>query len=282
MADIKYGISVSPAGPAGNPRTMADLGALAEQSGWDGFFVEDYLVFQGRLGTPTYDPWVVLAAVAMSTDRLRLGPMVTPLPRRRPWKVAAEAMTLDHLSEGRVVLGVGVGGGQDVNFSTTGEPTDSRVLAERLDEGLDIIDRLWTGQPVTYAGRHYQLDGLQLQPTPVQQPRIPIWIGGDLMHTGVRSRLARWDGSCAYSSARQIMTAADVHDTIGLVERERGMRDGYDICMGGSSRRPDPEEERAHIRSVAEAGATWWVEWVAPGEVETAREAIGRGPVRID
>jgi alkanesulfonate monooxygenase SsuD/methylene tetrahydromethanopterin reductase-like flavin-dependent oxidoreductase (luciferase family) len=285
MADIKYGISVSPAGPAGNPRTMAELGALAEQSGWDGLFVEDYLVFQGNFGTPTYDPWVVLAAVAMTTNRVRLGTMVTPLPRRRPWKVAAEAVTLDHLSGGRVILGVGLGGSGDVNFSATGEPSSNQVLAERLDEGLDIIDRLWTGEPVTHHGRQYQLDGMQLRPTPVQQPRIPIWIGGDLMRAGVRQRLARWDGSCAYSSARSgaaEMIADDVRDTINLVERKRGSWNGYDVCLGGSERGPDPEKERAHIRSMAEAGATWWVEWVPPGEIEAARQVVGRGPLRID
>jgi Luciferase-like monooxygenase len=225
MAEMKYGISVSPAGPAGNPRTMAGLGALAEQSGWDGFFVEDYLVFAGKLGTSTYDPWVVLSSVAMTTKRIRLGTMATPLPRRRPWKVAAEVVTLDHLSEGRVILGVGLGGSGEVDFLATGEPSDNRVLAERLDEGLDIIAQLWTGEPVTYHGRQYQLEGMQLRPTPVQQPRVPIWIGGDLMRAGVRKRLARWDGSCAYSSARSRpseMNADDVRDTISLVEQQQG------------------------------------------------------------
>ena len=242
-------------------------------------------MFHGTLGMPTYDPWLVLAAIAMTTDHLRVGTMVTPLPRRRPWKVAAEAVTLDHLSGGRVTLGVGLGGGGHPDFAATGEPSDNRVLAERLDEGLEIIDRLWTGEPVTYAGRHYQLDGLQLQPTPVQRPRIPIWIGGDVRRAGVRRRLARWDGSCAYSSARSSpaeMNADDVRDTIRLVEQKRGNRNGYDICLGGSERGPDPEEERAHIQSVADAGATWWVEWVPPGEIETARQAVGRGPLRVD
>jgi hypothetical protein len=285
MADIKCGISISPAGPAGSPRTMAELGTLAEQSGWDGLFVEDYLVFAGKLGTPTYDPWVVLAAIAMTTDHIRLGTMVTPLPRRRPWKVAAEAVTLDHLSGGRFILGVGLGGSADVNFSATGEPSDNRVLAERLDEGLEIIDRLWTGEPVTYSGRQYQLEGMQLRPRPVQQPRIPIWVGGDLTRAGVRKRLARWDGSCAFSSARSCpseMNADDVRDTISMVEQERSTRCGYAICLGGSERRSNTDDERAHIRSVAEAGATWWVEWVSPGEIETARQAVSRGPVRID
>ncbi len=266
---------------------MSDLAALAEHSGWDAVFLEDYIVWQGKAGTPTYDPWVVLAAMAVATRRIRLGTLVTPLPRRRPWKLAHEAATLDHLSGGRVVLGVGAGDGGEASFSATGEVTRPRAKAERLDEGIEILARLWTGEPVSYAGRHHSIDGLQMLPTPVQQPRIPIWVGGDWLIPGVRRRLTRWDGCCVYrgtpgSSDDTRMTADDVRGIVALLEQERGGRQGFDICLGGVVRLPDWGRERDHIASLADAGATWWQEWVPPDDVETVRAAVARGPLRVD
>ena len=147
---IKLGIIVT----TGDPRTAADLASRAETHGWDGVFTWDAI----SIGTiDTYDPWVVMAAMAMRTERVRLGAIVTPLARRRPWKVAREAMTLDHLSNGRLVLPVGLGTTDDAGFGNVGEPTDARTRAERLDEGLAILDGLWTGDPFGFAGKHYRL-----------------------------------------------------------------------------------------------------------------------------
>lgn len=278
-----FGVSM---GAIYDPRALAELATLAEASGWDGIFLEDYVVYQGQVGTPTYDPWVALAAMAVATTRVRLGTMVTPLPRRHPWKLASEAVTLDHLSGGRLVLGVGAGDTQDPSFAATGEPTEPRVLAERLDEGLEIVAGLWSGEPVTFDGKHYRVDGLSVAPTPVQRPRIPLWIGGDWLVAAVRRRLVRWDGCCVYhgrpgTDAHGPLTATEVRDLVALVERERGTRKGFDVCVGGWERGPDWERERANIRSIADAGATWWQEW-ATGDLERVREAVGRGPLRID
>src|SRR6266540_3416338 len=190
--------SVAAHGPCRDPRTMAKLAAQAETAGWDGILLEDYLVYQGQLGTPTYDPWVVLAAMAMATTRVRLGTLVTPVPRRRPWKLASEAVALDYLSEGRLILGVGAGDSREPSFTAVGEPAEPRVLAERLDEGLAILAGLWSGETVSYQWQHYHIDGLRLSPTPLQQPRIPIWVGGDWLVKGVRRRLTHWDGCCVY------------------------------------------------------------------------------------
>src|SRR5215472_4975340 len=162
---MRYGVTIGAAGEARDPRAMADLAALAEASGWDAVFLEDYVVYRGQGGVPTYDPWVVLAAMAMVTTTIRLGTNVTPLPRRRPWKLACEAVSLDHLSGGRLVLGVGLGDLGDPGFASVGECTDRRTQAEMLDEGLDLLDRLWTGEPVSYEGRHYRVGGLRLSPT---------------------------------------------------------------------------------------------------------------------
>lgn len=267
---MRYGVSLGAAGAGRDPRTMAELAALAEAAGWDGMFLEDYVVYQGQVGTPTYDPWIVLAAMAMATRRIRLGTTVTPVPRRRPWKLASEALTLDHLSGGRFVLGVGAGDVSDPGFARTGEPTAATTRAELLDEGLEIIAGLWSGKPFSHCGKHYRVEGLQLSPPPIQKPRIPIWVGGDWRAAGVRRRLARWDGSCAH----HVMSANDVRAIRTLVERERGGADGYDVKVGGKR---DPE----HMRALAEAGATWWNDWMPPGDPDATRRAIEQGPLRV-
>ncbi len=275
-----YGISISPAGPGGDPAAMAELAAEAEQAGWDGIFLEDYIVYQGQAGTATYDPWVTMAAMPATTSRVRLGTSVTPLPRRRPWKLASEAVTLDHLSKGRLILGVGAGDIHDQGFSSTGEPLAPATRAQLLDEGLQIVTRLWTGEPVTFHGRHFHIEQLSLSPPPVQQPRIPVWIGGDWQLSGVKARVARWDGCCVYKGSPdkewQDITPADVHD----IRAAAGRRPGFDIALGGRERAADWDRERQHIRSVASAGATWWSEWVKPGDRQRTIDAVRRGPLR--
>jgi alkanesulfonate monooxygenase SsuD/methylene tetrahydromethanopterin reductase-like flavin-dependent oxidoreductase (luciferase family) len=168
-----YGIQLWAAG-IGTPRTLADLAQLAEEAGWDGFFLEDFIThWQGR---ETYDPWLALAAMAMRTTHIRLGTIVTALPRRRPWKLAREVLTLDHLSSGRMILGVGLGGGGDID--QFGEVSDVKQRAQMADEAIDILKGLWHGEPFTYQGQHYQVNEALFLPKPVQTPHIPIWVGG--------------------------------------------------------------------------------------------------------
>ncbi len=164
---MKYGFVL----PAGDARVAADFAFEAEQAGWDGFFMWE----------PVWgiDAWVSLTAAAMRTQRIRLGTMLTPMSRMRPWKLASETVTLDHLSNGRVILSVGLGA-VDTGFAEFGEVTDRKTRAELLDEGLDILTGLWRGQPFSYEGKHYHIKPTQFfpPPTPVQQPRIPIWVVG--------------------------------------------------------------------------------------------------------
>jgi hypothetical protein len=282
---VHYAISLSPAGPAGDPRTMAELAVLAERAGWDAVFLEDYIVYPGDVGTPTFDPWVVMAAMAVATTRIRLGTLVTPVPRRRPWKLAMEAVTLDHLSGGRVILGAGAGDAAEASFTGTGEPTDQQSLAGRLDEALEIIARLWDGEAVTYRGTYYRTHELRLPVRPVQRPRVPIWVGGDWKVGGVRRRLVRWDGCCVYrgapgTPAHRPLLAGEVRELLAGVRRERGTSDGFEVCVGGRERDPDWQREREYLASLADAGATWWQEWVQPGDIARARAAVTRGPLR--
>ena len=267
---MRYAVTIGAAGESRDPRTMADLAALAEQSGWDGIFLEDYLVYRGQAAMPAYDPWIVLAAMAMATARIRLGTNVTPLPRRRPWKLASEAVTLDHLSGGRLVLGVGLGDLADPGFAAVGECTDRRTQAELLDEGLAVVAGLWSGEEVTFEGRHRVVRGLRLAATPVQRPRIPVWIGGDWKVGGVRRRVVRWDGC----QLMNVTSADDVRAVLSLVERERGTASGFDVAV-------PRQQGMARLAALAEAGATWSNDWIPPADLETTRRAIQRGPLRV-
>ncbi len=265
-------------------RTLVKFAALAEQAGWEAVFLEDYIIWQGHAEVPTFDPWVLMGAMAMVTKRLRLGTMVTALARRRPWKVARETVTLDHLSAGRVILGVGLGDtvSDDTSFSHFGEITDPRKRAKVLDEGLDIVAGLWSGDPFSYHGEYYNIEETTLLPMPVQTPRIPIWVGGAYPFKGPMQRAARWDGACPYKHKTHFMTPEDVRLYKAFIYENRPSNAPFDICLGGSPRREDWEEEKAYMHSLAEAGMTWWCEYVPPDEPDYMRKCIERGPIRID
>lgn len=281
---MRYGLDISPAGPWGEPGQLAELAALAERSGWDGVFCEDYLAF--RDGLRAYDPWITLGLIAGATTRITLGTMVTPLPWRQPSSVAAQAMTIDQLSGGRFVLGVGSGdtGGPDARFV---ESMSLKDRVERLDEALDVIAGLWTGEPVTHHGRHFHLDQAVLLPRPVQRPRIPIWVGGQLGRPGPRARALRWDGACLYGAPPEDewvdLTVEDVR-RLRADARERGDGGaGFVIAVGGRRRRPELTAERDYATALAEAGVAWHHEYVPPDfSLGQARERIESGPVSAD
>lgn len=286
---MRYGINLPNGGLTGNPHAAAELAALAEVSGWDGVFLEDYIVWQGHQEVPTYDPWILLAAMAVQTTRVRLGITVTPLSRRRPWKVARESVTLDHLSNGRMILGAGLGDTRlDISLTHFGEVIDVKQRSEMLDEALEIMAKAWSGQPFSYSGKHYQIKEVALLPKPVQMPRIPIWIGGGFPLQGATQRALRWDGSCMYLDTRggpwRDWAPDDVRTLRTMAQRQRGPVAPFDIVLGGRQRGANWEQERALINSLAQAGATWWIEYLPPelGALDVIRKAIARGPLRID
>ena len=281
---MQYGLDLSNAGAYGDPRTLAELAHLAEDAGWDGVFLEDYIMHW--CNQATYDPWIALAAMAMNTKHITLGITVTPLPRRRPWKIAREAVTLDHLSQGRFVLGVGIGNGKDADFAHLSEETNDRQRAAMLDEALEIIVGLWSGQPFSYQGEHFNLQEVTFLPKPLQQPRIPIWVGGGWPLKGPTQRAIRWDGSCMYKHTNggewQDWTPEDVQALRSMLETQRGTNAQFDIKVGGRERRDDLEQEREFMQSIAEAGVTWHGEFIPPCEPALVREQITQGPLRVE
>jgi hypothetical protein len=170
---MQYALYLPNFGAEHNARGLADLAHEAEESGWDGFFLWDHII-AGEAGMPMLDVWVALAAMAMTTSRIRLGATVTPLPRRRPWKLARETVTLDYLSNGRLTLGVGLGVPED--YKPFGEDSDNKIRAAKLDEGLEILTGLWSGKPFEHHGQVYHIEKTTFSPPSLQQPRIPIWV----------------------------------------------------------------------------------------------------------
>ncbi|HEX6123326.1 MAG TPA: LLM class flavin-dependent oxidoreductase [Ktedonobacterales bacterium] len=286
---MRYGLSLPNGGVCGDARVLAELGCLAEEAGWDGVFVEDYIVHQSDGAVPTCDPWIALAAMAVGTRRICLGTSVTPLSRRRPWKVAREAVALDQLSNGRFILGVGSGDAGEAGFSRVNEARDARERAQILDEALEIIVGLWRGEPFSYHGQHFQVNEMTFLPTPVQQPRIPILVGGGWPLRGPARRAARYDGCCLYLQHApgdfRDWTPEEVRALKTFIERHRDPARAtapYEIKLGGRSRSDDWERDRALMRALAEAGVTWWVEYVPAGELDAMRASVRRGPLRIE
>jgi alkanesulfonate monooxygenase SsuD/methylene tetrahydromethanopterin reductase-like flavin-dependent oxidoreductase (luciferase family) len=267
---------------AEDPAWLVELGTAAERAGFDGYFLWDHLLHSDSgQGPPVVDPWQVLALVAVGTSRIRVGTMITPLPRRRPWKLAKEATTLDLLSSGRVILGVGLGAPAHGEFRLFGEPPEPRVRAELLDEGLAVLAGLQTGNSFSYTGKHFTIGPVQFSPRPVQRPRIPIWVGGHLPRGGPLTRAARWDGFIPIHPERPdgVATPEDIAAARDRIATLRGRAEGFDIAVWGTL---DDGTLAARLPGYAAAGATWWIESVRtrPGwqEAITARLQVPARP----
>ena len=203
---------------------------LAEDAGWDGFFIWDHIwgYWEGNLHT--VDPWILLSNVAAKTETIKLGPMVTPLARRRPWKVARETVTLDHLSDGRLILGVGLGGTQE-EFFLFGEEANPQVRGEKLDEALSVITGLWTGEPFSFKGKHYQISEVTFLPPPQQKPRIPIWVGGFHPHTKPFHRAANFEGVFPTAKFGTPFDPSHLRQILTIIKQARGTLKDYEFVV---------------------------------------------------
>jgi alkanesulfonate monooxygenase SsuD/methylene tetrahydromethanopterin reductase-like flavin-dependent oxidoreductase (luciferase family) len=259
------------------PDRLVELGVAAEQSGWDGVFLWDHVHGSAAAPMPTTDPWIVLGALAVRTERIRLGTSITAPARRRPHKLARETVTVDRLSGGRMVFGVGLGEPAD-EYAAYGEPADRPVLAAKLDESLEVIAGLWSGEPFDHHGRHYSVTGAQFVPPPVQQPRIPVWTACVLPHRRPLDRAARWDGvllaSLGQDGSILKIAPGEVEEVAGLIAEKRAKAGDdtrpFDISVSGAEL-PDAAE----LADLAQLGVTWfhvtgWIEEIG-GLADLAR-----------
>jgi alkanesulfonate monooxygenase SsuD/methylene tetrahydromethanopterin reductase-like flavin-dependent oxidoreductase (luciferase family) len=286
---MKHAIYLPTYTPFGHARVIADLARDAEQAGWDGVFLWDDVA-----GTEQdlADPWVALSAAAVATQRVRLGLLITPLARRRPWKFARETASLDHLSGGRLVVGVGAGGGQE-QFGDLGDEPDQRVRGAMLDEGLAVVTGLWSGESFQFQGKYYHLKPTTFRPRPLQQPRIPVWAGGVWPHKRPLARMARWDGMFplfwgvddpAEQQAHLRQMVATVLALRRAILPESAQRP-FDVVTVGRTPPDLPAQTAEHIAGFAAAGATWWLESLEPARggaawpLDRLRERVLAGPV---
>jgi alkanesulfonate monooxygenase SsuD/methylene tetrahydromethanopterin reductase-like flavin-dependent oxidoreductase (luciferase family) len=277
---MRYGFVL----PGGTASEQLEQAVLADDNGWDGVFV-----WEAAYGV---DAWTLLGAMAQRTTSVRLGTMLTPLPWRRPWKVASQALTLDQVSGGRAVLAVGLGA-VDPGLGSTGEETDRRARAERLDEGIDLITGLWEGGQ-NFVGTHYQVDFPAGAPwagiaAPVQQPRIPIWVVGAWPRPRSMRRALRCDGLlpvCLDDGGFRATTPEDIGAMRAWLDDNGGTRPGFDIVMEGATPADDADEAAAVVRAWEDAGCTWWLEagWESPDGAERRNNEVRRqleaGPPR--
>ncbi len=283
---MKFGINIPNFGWFGDIDTLVEIAVEVEESGWDGFFLWDHmLVFkQEDMVLPFVDPWIALTAIACNTKKIRLGSLITPVPRRRPWKVAREAVSVDHLSKGRMILGVGLGAPPETEFDYFGEESDMKIRAEMLDEGLDIITGLWSGEPFSYAGTHYQLNEMTFLPKPKQEPRIPIWVGGGVPQKAPFRRAARFDGVApVHSKWPEPVSTQLLENALEIIKSERGDLKNYDVVISGETTGTDSTKDRDRIESWIQTGATWFLEDIhgLRAEIDVLRERIRAGPSEI-
>lgn len=279
MTSLRYGLYVPNLGECAYARTLAEFAVEAERAGWDGFFLWDTILFEKARREPMVDSFTALAAMSVNTRQIRIGTTITPLPRRRPWKVARETVSIDHLSDGRLILGVGLGDPPDIEFETFGEDGGNKIRAEKLDEGLDILVGFWSGKEFSYEGKHYRVDKAVFSPRPRQNPRIPIWVGGIWPNKAPFRRAARWDGAIPVmleGGRIRPPEPGEIREIIAYVRRFRSNVAPFDVAVIGRA----TSDRKPNIQLYEQEGVTWWLESLTTyrNSPEEMRERIRQGP----
>ncbi|HWC34336.1 MAG TPA: TIGR03619 family F420-dependent LLM class oxidoreductase [Mycobacteriales bacterium] len=275
---MRFALGVPNVGSFGNPRALVDLAVTAEAAGWDAFFLWDHLLYRDP-AWPVVDPIVVMSAVAARTERIQLGLMVLALPRRRPEQTAKELATLDQLSGGRLVVGAGLGS-LPREYDAFGASADPRERADLLDESLEVITGLWSGQPVSFHGQRLTVDDVQMLPTPAQRPRPRLWCGGRWPARRPFRRAARYDGVMPTHEdfgAGTTMPPETLSEIVRYVSAHRETGDPFDVAIEGSTL---GATDAGRASDYAAAGATWWVEALGwwRGDIDEARARTTSGP----
>ena len=253
---MKHALTLPPFGELADPLRLVEHAIAAEAAGWDAVFLWDHILRRPGEPQEIADPWVALAAVAAATTHLRIGPMVTPITRRRPIKLARESTTLDHLSGGRLTLGLGLGVDTSRELSGFDEITDARQRGRRLDEGTELLCALWSGERVDFHGEHFVADGVVALPRPLQQPRIPLWFAARGNARKPVRRAARYDGLYPIE-----VDSHELTEMFDIVREERGSLDGFDVMVRPSTHIP--------YDTLGERGVTWAVIGPDPGAGDT-------------
>jgi alkanesulfonate monooxygenase SsuD/methylene tetrahydromethanopterin reductase-like flavin-dependent oxidoreductase (luciferase family) len=250
---VRCGLYVAPFGELADVAALADASARAEAAGWEGVFIWDHVMTYDPIDVA--DPWIALTAIALATERVRLGAMVTPLARRRPWDVARQIAVLDRLSGGRMVFGAGLGGDSRGELTAFGEERDPRARAALLDEALEVVLAVWNGEAVTRDGPAFPLQGARVLPTPLQEPRPPVWLACVWPHRRPLRRAARYDGVFPVSH-HWSLSGDELRELLRIVGEHRPPDAGpFDLVVVNHER-----ASAARLAELARAGATWWLQ----------------------
>ncbi len=240
---MKHALFLPPFGELADPAVLMTIAEDAEAAGWDGLFLWDHILRREPSAADIADVWVALAAMAARTERITLGPMITPPVRRRPQVLARQAVTLDHLSRGRLVLGLGLGVDTSRELSAFGEVTDARARGEILDEAAELLCRFWSGEQVDHDGPHFTADGVTYRPGPFERDRVPLWFAARGEARRPVRRAARYDGLFPIEVDEEGLTSM-----LDVVREERGTLEGFDVAVV----QPGLDPER-----LDDLGVTW-------------------------
>ncbi|MCU1494023.1 MAG: luciferase [Acidimicrobiaceae bacterium] len=278
---MRFGLFLPPFGDFADPLRVVELAGSAEEAGWDGLFLWDHLI--SRPGLQVADPWTTMAAIATATTTLRFGALVTPLARRRPWTLARQMATLDRLSGGRLIAGVGLGDDGWGEFSAFGEERAPTKRGKILDEALEVLKGLLSGQPYEHRGEHFSLDAPAFLPRPVQEP-LPIWAACRWPNSAPLARAATLQGCFPIFQVSDPPPPPDPGDIAALRRRlqELGAGSDYDIVVRCAFSLEEPATVRTIVANLTEAGVTWMLEAFAPDGPPTAvvEEIVRSGPPR--
>jgi len=275
---VKIGLYVPNFGKSSHPQHLVQMAVEAEKSGWDGFFLWDHIVEWDKR-VPLSDSLTTLAGIATMTKRIKIGTTLSPIPRYKPWAVARQITTLDHLSNGRMILSVGLGAVESCDYARFGENPDNKVLAEKLDESLRIIAGLWTGKKFSFQGKHYRMKPSVFLPRPKQMPRIPIWVGGFWPRKGPFIRAARWDGVLPLRVPEELPQPDDLKEIMDFIDKRRKGQGRFDVATIGWTT-GNRTKDREKIERYKNAGTTWWLEslYTKSDSPDGMRSIIRRGP----
>lgn len=277
---VKYGISLIHFNELADPETIIDLAIEAEKAGWDGIFLPDHQVFDKKAIYPITETWILLSAIAASTEKIKLGTGVAALPRYHPWWFAKMTATLDVLSKGRLILGLGLGG-PETEYETFGEVYDLKILAEKMDESLEIIQGLWKGEPFSFSGKHYNVKEAAFLPKPIQTPRIPLLFGGMWPSKKPFIRGAKFDGIMPiHKNFPQDLTPEELKQIISIINSHRNVDEPFELMVFGTGFFT-PDKRIELIQPYIDLGITWWLEHVntlMQHSVDAMIEWVKQGP----
>jgi alkanesulfonate monooxygenase SsuD/methylene tetrahydromethanopterin reductase-like flavin-dependent oxidoreductase (luciferase family) len=277
---VRFGVFLPPFAEYAEPELVVALAVEAEEAGWDGFFLWDHMLAEP--GMAIADPWVTMGAIAAATSGIRLGALVTPLPRRRPWVLSRQMATLDRLSDGRLIGGIGLGDDGWSEFSAFGEAVDPVVRGQMLDEALELVERFLTGEPVSYTGRHYVVHSPPLLPRPRQNP-LPVWGACRWPNRRPLARIAKLQGCFPIFATPGALPPPDPADIreLRVALMAMGARPTIDIAVRCALSREDPARVPDIVSELEESGVTWMLEGFAPGAPPgRVADVVGKGPPR--